>query len=73
MLYIGHVLRNLQISYALGQKRSKKEKYLKPCIEGKWDCLAMTEPNAGSDLRGMTASARETTSGDWVLNGTKHL
>ena len=52
----------------------QKEKYLKPCIEGKkWDCLAMTEPNAGSDLRGMTASARETTSGDWVLNGTKHF
>jgi len=52
----------------------QKEKYLKPCIEGKkWDCLAMTEPNAGSDLRGMTASARETTSGDWILNGTKHF
>ena len=33
----------------------------------------MTEPNAGSDLRGMTASAKETTSGDWVLNGTKHF
>ena len=54
--------------------KDQKEKYLKPCIEGKkWDCLAMTEPNAGSDLRGMTASARETTSGDWVLNGTKHF
>jgi len=52
----------------------QKEKYLKPCIEGKkWDCLAMTEPNAGSDLRGMAGSARETASGDWVLNGTKHF
>src|SRR5437762_1062603 len=32
----------------------QREKYLHPCIRGeKWDCLAMTEPGAGSDLRGM--------------------
>ncbi|SEN72599.1 butyryl-CoA dehydrogenase [Gemmobacter aquatilis] len=51
----------------------QREKYLFPCIRGeKWDCLAMTEPGAGSDLRGMTASARRD-GGDWVLNGTKHF
>ena len=51
----------------------QKEKYLYPCMKGeKWDCLAMTEPGAGSDLRGMTASARED-GGDYVLNGTKHF
>jgi len=51
----------------------QREKYLFPCIRGeKWDCLAMTEPGAGSDLRGMTASARRE-GGDWVLNGTKHF
>jgi len=49
------------------------ERYLKPCVRGEtWDCLAMTEPGAGSDLRGMTASARQE-GGDWVLNGTKHF
>ena len=32
----------------------------------------MTEPGAGSDLRGMKASARED-GGDFVLNGTKHF
>ena len=52
---------------------AQKEKYLVPCIKGEtWDCLAMTEPDAGSDLRGMTASARRQ-GGDWVLNGTKHF
>ena len=72
MLYIGHVFKTFK--YLMRWDKDQKEKYLKPCIEGKkWDCLAMTEPNAGSDLRGMTASARETTSGDWVLNGTKHF
>ncbi len=51
----------------------QREKYLFPCIKGeKWDCLAMTEPGAGSDLRGMKASARQD-GDDWVLNGTKHF
>ena len=51
----------------------QRERYLFPCIRGeKWDCLAMTEPGAGSDLRGMKASARKD-GDDWVLNGTKHF
>ncbi|MFN3645040.1 MAG: acyl-CoA dehydrogenase family protein [Gemmobacter sp.] len=51
----------------------QRERYLMPCIRGEtWDCLAMTEPGAGSDLRGMKASARPDGS-DWVLNGTKHF
>lgn len=51
----------------------QREKYLKPCVAGeKWDCLAMTEPGAGSDLRGMTASA-VADGDDWILNGTKHF
>lgn len=52
---------------------AQRERYLMPCIRGEtWDCLAMTEPGAGSDLRGMKASAR-LDGGDWVLNGTKHF
>ena len=36
----------------------QREKYLFPCIKGeKSDCLAMTEPGAGSDLRGMKMTA----------------
>ncbi len=51
----------------------QRERYLMPCIRGEtWDCLAMTEPGAGSDLRGMKASARPDGS-DWILNGTKHF
>lgn len=49
------------------------EKYLLPCVRGEsWDCLAMTEPDAGSDLRGMKATA-SADGGDFVLNGTKHF
>lgn len=57
----------------LAGTEEQKQKYLYPCIRGEtWDCLAMTEPGAGSDLRGMTASARRD-GGDWILNGTKHF
>ena len=51
----------------------QKERYLYPCIRGEtWDCLAMTEPGAGSDLRGMKATAVRD-GDDWVLNGSKHF
>lgn len=51
----------------------QREKYLEPCLRGEtWDCLAMTEPGAGSDLRGMKATAKQD-GDDWMLNGTKHF
>ncbi len=51
----------------------QRERYLFPCIRGeKHDCQAMTEPGAGSDLRGMKAFAK-VDGDDFVLNGTKHF
>ena len=51
----------------------QRERWLLPCVRGeKVDALAMTEPDAGSDLRGMSCSARRD-GGDWVINGTKHF
>lgn len=49
------------------------ERYLLPAVRGeRMDALAMTEPDAGSDIRGMKANACRD-GGDWVLNGTKHF
>jgi len=49
------------------------QSYLLPVIRGeRVDCLAMTEPNAGSDVRSMTTRAVRD-GDDWVLNGTKHF
>jgi len=49
------------------------EEYLKPTIKGdRKDCIAMTEPGAGSDLRGMKTKA-VLKGKDWVINGTKHF
>lgn len=47
--------------------------YLAPVLSGeKRDCVAMTEPEAGSDLRGMkTKAVRD--GGDWLITGTKHF
>ncbi|MGL4281582.1 MAG: acyl-CoA dehydrogenase family protein [Albidovulum sp.] len=57
----------------LAGNAEQRERYLMPCIRGEtWDCLAMTEPGAGSDLRGMKASAKQD-GDDWILNGTKHF
>jgi len=49
------------------------ERYLMPAVRGeRMDALAMTEPGAGSDIRGMKCAARRE-GGDWVVNGTKHF
>lgn len=49
------------------------ERYLMPAVRGeKMDALAMTEPDAGSDVRGMKGTARRD-GDDWILNGTKHF
>ena len=54
----------------VGQQR---DHYLFPCIRGeKTDCLAMTEPGAGSDLRSMQCRA-DVDGSDYVINGTKHF
>ena len=51
----------------------QKEKYLVPAVKGeKFDALAMTEPGAGSDVRGMQCSAIQD-GDDWIVNGTKHF
>jgi len=51
----------------------QRERYLLPAVRGeRIDALAMTEPDAGSDIRSMKAFARRD-GGDWVVNGTKHF
>ena len=61
----------------LGGNDAQKEKYLYPSVRGeRHDCLALTEPGAGSDLRGMrTRAVREERGGrpGWRIKGTKHF
>ena len=51
----------------------QRERYLMPAVRGeRTECLAMTEPDAGSDVRGMKTSA-VLKGDDFVINGTKHF
>ncbi len=51
----------------------QRERYLLPAVRGeRTECLAMTEPGAGSDLRGMKTIAVQAGE-DFVINGTKHF
>ena len=51
----------------------QRERYLLPAIRGdRHDCLAMSEPGAGSDVRSMTTRAVRD-GDDYVVDGTKHF
>lgn len=51
----------------------QRERYLLPAIAGeRVDCLAMTEPGAGSDVRAMTTRAVRD-GDDYVIDGVKHF
>lgn len=57
----------------LGCNAEQRERYLLPSIRGeRVDCLAMTEPGAGSDLRAMKTFAAPA-GDDFIINGTKHF
>ena len=55
----------------LAGNAEQREQYLMPCIRGEtWDCLAMTEPGAGSDPA--SASTRAcAVPGGWKISGRK--
>ena len=57
----------------LACKGEQIQNYLVPTINGiKVECLAMTEPNAGSDVRSMQCRADK--EGDFfIINGSKHF
>ncbi len=58
----------------LAGTEAQREKYLYPCVRGeKVDCLAMTEPGAGSDIRGMRTRATRSAEGGWRIKGSKHF
>jgi acyl-CoA dehydrogenase len=51
----------------------QRERYLLPAIRGeRHDCVAMTEPGAGSDVRSMATTAMRD-GGDYVITGVKHF
>ncbi|PKO87471.1 MAG: acyl-CoA dehydrogenase [Betaproteobacteria bacterium HGW-Betaproteobacteria-10] len=56
---------------AYGSAAQQRETARRILDEGDKPVIAMTEPNAGTDLTSLTTTARETTDG-YVINGSKH-
>ena len=57
----------------LAGTEAQRERYLYPSVRGeRRDCLAMTEPEAGSDMRAMRTRAVRDGNG-WRVTGTKHF
>src|SRR3954451_6649540 len=51
----------------------QRDRFLLPAVRGeRIDCLAMSEPGAGSDVRSMTTRAVRD-GDDYVIDGTKHF
>jgi len=56
-----------------GCNEDQRNRYLMPAIRGeRHDCVAMTEPGSGSDIRSMSTTAVKD-GADYVINGTKHF
>jgi acyl-CoA dehydrogenase len=56
-----------------GCNSDQRERYLIPAIRGeRHDCVAMTEPGSGSDIRSMSTTATRD-GDDYIVNGTKHF
>ncbi len=63
-------LNGTDILYHLGTDE-QRERLLAPALQGeKIGTIAITEPDAGSDIGGITTTARQNATG-WVLNGRK--
>jgi acyl-CoA dehydrogenase len=57
----------------LACRDEQRERYLLAAVRGeRSDCLAISEPGAGSDMRSMKTTAVQQ-GGDFVINGTKHF
>ncbi len=56
-----------------GCNEDQRKRYLIPAIRGeRHDCVAMTEPGSGSDIRSMSTTASRD-GDDYVVTGTKHF
>jgi acyl-CoA dehydrogenase len=75
--HTGYALQMLAVArpsrILLACEGAQRTDYLLPTVAGeRVECLAMTEPEAGSDLRGMrTRAVRD--GADWIVTGTKHF
>lgn len=70
LAYLAHAMLFVNNFYH-SANREQVERYLEPTLDGRWvGAMAMTEPNYGTDVLGMTTTAIRD-GDDYILNGTK--
>ena len=71
-LWMGALNRNSPTYIAKYGTEAQKHHFLPKLVSGEMICaIAMTEPDAGSDIAGFKTHARPRGDGSWVLNGQK--
>ena len=70
LAYLAHAMLFVNNFYQ-SANREQIDKYLEPTLDGTWvGAMAMTEPNFGTDVLGMSTTA-EKIGDEYILNGTK--
>ncbi len=71
LAYLAHSMLFVN-NLACNGSKQQKERILPKVCSGEWiGAMAMSEPNIGTDVLGLTTTAEKNTDGDWVINGRK--
>tara|TARA_S200000501_G_scaffold218849_1_gene205342 strand:- start:1870 stop:3066 length:1197 start_codon:yes stop_codon:yes gene_type:complete len=71
LAYLAHSMLFVN-NLAFNGSEEQKTRILPKVCSGEWiGAMAMSEPDAGTDVLGLSATAEKNADGDWVLNGRK--
>ena len=71
LAYLAHSMLFVN-NLAYNGSEEQKSRILPKVCSGEWiGAMAMSEPDAGTDVLGLSATAERNADGDWVLNGRK--
>ena len=71
LAYLAHSMLFVN-NLACNGSKEQKERILPKVCSGEWiGAMAMSEPNVGTDVLGLSTTAEKNSDGDWVINGRK--
>ena len=71
LAYLAHSMLFVN-NLAYNGSEEQKTRFLPKVCSGEWiGAMAMSEPDAGTDVLGLSTTAEKNADGDWVLNGRK--
>jgi len=71
LAYLAHSMLFVN-NLACNGSKEQKERILPKVCSGEWiGAMAMSEPNVGTDVLGLSTTAEKNSDGDWTINGRK--